>query len=98
MTTDLYLRASDQAELETTLIAAGVLGQTGVGLVLLPGFALDIIGQIETIDGSDMENPVVSVLTGWHANLRAEDLTPEQTAALAPITIPQPETPFRVWA
>jgi len=37
------------------------------------GFALDPVGVLADIDNSDPENPVTTVLDGWHVNLRVWD-------------------------
>jgi hypothetical protein len=57
------------------------------------GFALDPIGTLTDTDSSDPENPVTTVLDGWHVNLRITDGRP---------TLPlqhtvTPATQRRVW-
>lgn len=82
---DLYLRADTEAEMNATLIAAGMAYETEDGLFPAEGVCLDIIGEIPGAEG-------------WHVNVRCGDLTEEQEAELAFAMITPPETPYRVWA
>jgi hypothetical protein len=44
------------------------------------GFALDPVGVLVDTDMTDPENPVTTVLDGWHVNLRVTDDRPDPTA------------------
>ena len=71
------------------------------------GINLDVIGVINlptgnTIsstmsDGTAFTYPEMAPIPGYHANIRA-DLTEEQLADIASITITAPKQPVRVWA
>jgi hypothetical protein len=44
------------------------------------GFALDPVGVLVDVDNSDPENPVSTLLDGWHLNLRVTDSRPDPAA------------------
>jgi hypothetical protein len=44
------------------------------------GFALDPVGVLAEVDGTDWENPVTTLLDGWHVNLRVTDDRPNPAA------------------
>lgn len=100
-----YLKFIDHADLEDTLISAGISTIKSVfgtdRLVPNAAIALDIIGLIHKPTGAmlttedGMKYPEMMPIDGYHANLKAE-LT-EQQEALLPL-IPAPTTPYRVWA
>ncbi len=64
--------------------------------------AIDVIGVIFQATGNTItdddgaEYPEMEAITGFHANLRVDELTDEQIAAL-PI-VDAPATPYRKWA
>lgn len=94
-----YLKFVDHADLEDTLVAAG-LAET-YQEVFTPRVTLDVIGIIHKPTGNTLttedglQYPETLPIDGYHANLKAE-LT-EQQEALLPL-IPAPTTPYRVWA
>lgn len=100
-----FLKFVDQADLENTLVSAGISTMEPIfgtdRLVPNAAIALDIIGLIykptgvilTTEDG--MKYPEMLPLEGWHANLKAA-LTPEQETALP--LIATPNAPYRKWA
>ena len=57
------------------------------------GFALDPVGVLAEVDGTDWENPVTTLLDGWHVNLRVTDDRPDPASEYA-IT---PTQQRRVW-
>lgn len=57
------------------------------------GFALDPVGVLTDADMTDPENPVSTVLDGWHLNLRVMDDRPDPAADYA-VT---PTQQRRVW-
>lgn len=57
------------------------------------GFALDPVGVLADIDNTDPENPVSTVLDGWHLNLRVWDGRPDPASDYA-VT---PTQQRRVW-
>ncbi len=80
---DLYLRATDEAELMSALAAADLLLVDGTPQEVSHRHALVVIGAIPGI-------------SGYHANLRYwADFDP---APLAAVTITAPATPSLVWA
>lgn len=101
-----YLKFTDQAELEETLISAG-LGSiqpvygTKSDTQFVPTIILDVIGLIYKPTGNALttedgiQYPEMLPIDGWHANAKAE-LTAEQEALLP--LIEKPTTPHRVWA
>jgi hypothetical protein len=50
------------------------------------GYALDPVGILTDTDNSDPENPVSTLLDGWHLNLRVTDGRPDpaQTYSVTP--------------
>jgi hypothetical protein len=44
------------------------------------GYALDPVGVLADTDMSDPENPVSTLLDGWHLNLRVTDDRPDPAA------------------
>jgi hypothetical protein len=57
------------------------------------GYALDPVGVLADTDMTDPENPVSTLLDGWHLNLRVTDDRPDPAAEYA-IT---PTQQRRVW-
>jgi hypothetical protein len=57
------------------------------------GYALDPVGILTDTDNSDPENPVSTLLDGWHLNLRVTDDRPDPAADYA-VT---PTQQRRVW-
>lgn len=93
---DYYLKATNEASLWSALEAAGLVDDEHQPV----GIALDVIGLIYQPTGDvqivgGIEQPVMAVIPGYHANIRG-DLTAEQIAALP--LVPEPSTPYRVWA
>jgi hypothetical protein len=56
-------------------------------------YALDPVGVLADIDNTDPENPVVTMLDGWHINLRVMDDRPDPAVEYA-VT---PTQQRRVW-
>ncbi len=97
--TDFYLRADTQAEIENSLVSAGIATLDGDGLLVpVEGVAIDVIGEIVNLDMTDPTNPVPVEQPGWHVNIRAVSLTEEQIALISIFSIVPPNTPYRVWA
>ena len=101
-----FLKFTDQAELEATLVATGLgtiepIFGTEDETQFVPNVTLDVIGLIHKPTGNTLttedglQYPESLPIDGYHANLKAE-LT-EQQEALLPL-IPAPTTPYRVWA
>jgi hypothetical protein len=98
-----YLKFKDQAELEATLIAAGLATSETIAeeIVFAPKVTLDVIGLIYKPTGKTLQTennlnyPETAAVDGWHANLKA-DLTAEQEEVLP--SIAAPATHYRVWA
>ena len=101
-----YLKFENQTQLESVLIANDLARITPAineqPEQFVPKTNLDVIGliykptgNIITTDGFDY--PEMLPITGWHANLKA-NLTTEQETALAPFFVPEPKTPSRKWA
>lgn len=100
-----YLKFVDNADLEDTLVAAGlaemqpVLG-TANDTQFISNATLDVIGIIYKPTGATLTNddgfeyPEMLPIDGYHANLKAE-LTEEQEKALPLISAPL--TPYRIW-
>jgi hypothetical protein len=92
---DYWLKGEDEAHVHQAMAEAGI--------PLLPAAesSFDPIGTI-WVPGPDVDdegNPIPVPLDGWHANLRMRHaLTADQAAALAPVLIPKPQHPARVWA
>lgn len=80
--TDLYLRAIDQETMEPYLADLDC--------------TIDRIGEAVAYDFTT-DPPTQTVIHAYHVNLRGE-FTPEQLAALEPVTIPTPAQPYRVFA
>jgi hypothetical protein len=57
------------------------------------GYALDPVGVLAETDMTDPENPVSTLLDGWHLNLRVTDDRPDPAAAYS-VT---PTQQRRVW-
>lgn len=93
---DYFLRAADEASLWSALDAAGLVNDehqpVGVSLTVI-GPIYKPTGEMQIVDG--IEQPVMAPVPGYHANLRGE-LTAEQVALLP--LVPEPVTPYRVWA
>jgi len=92
---DYWLKGEDEAHVHEAMAQAGIY--------LLPTevSSFDAIGTI-WVPGPDVDedgNPIPVPLSGWHANLRMRHaLTAGQADALAPVLIPKPQHPVRVWA
>jgi hypothetical protein len=86
---------------DTRLDVEASLADAGISLLPTSVSSYDPIGVISRPTGElDPEgNPVMEDLPGWHANLRMRHaLTADQADALAPVLIPKPQHPARVWA
>ncbi|SFD52774.1 hypothetical protein SAMN05216577_12850 [Pseudomonas citronellolis] len=89
---DYYLRVASAQALEQALLDTGAASIEDGQLVAAPGVALDIIGTWYDVPAEEGAEPVPR--DGFYANVRSE----------APITwpagveLPEPETPWRVWA
>ena len=86
---DLYLKADSEDALMTALADSGA-----------SGYSIDIIGVIykqtgETVLEEGTIMPEISMIDGFHANLRGSFT--ESQKALLPL-IEAPATPMRVWA
>jgi hypothetical protein len=57
------------------------------------GYALDPVGVLADVDMTDPENPVSTLLDGWHLNLRVTDARPDP----APTYSVTPTQQRRVW-
>jgi hypothetical protein len=57
------------------------------------GYALDPVGLLTDTDMTDPENPVSTVLEGWHVNLRVLDDRPDPAEEYAV----SPTNQRRVW-
>lgn len=90
--TDLYLFATDEADMTTALLLVGVIDDEGNPT---QGFLVDQIGPITIWDYS-VDPPVETEYPEWHTNLRG-DFTDEQLTALEPMRV-YPPLPYRVWA
>lgn len=82
--TDLYLKATTEADMNAALLAAGVIDDEGNPT---QDFCVDQIGPF-TRDGVDY--------TDWHTNLRGS-FDEDQLAVLTPLSV-EPPVPYRVWA
>lgn len=95
---DLYLKATTKEDMETALVSAELAYQNQKhGLLPASGISLDVIGPITKWDIS-VEPPVATVYPEWHVNVRCNELTEDQEAALASYVIVPPVAPYRVWA
>lgn len=95
-----YLKFQDQAELETTLLNTEIA--TEIDGHFISSFPLDVIGVIykptgKLITTDEIDYPELSLIAGWHANMKA-NLTVEQEEALSTFIVVEPVTPYRVWA
>ena len=76
---DMYLKFPTQQEAEEAL-----MGYEG---------SIDVIGIISVTDNTDLENPIVTELEGWHVNTRGP-----MNHILGAYSVEVPSTPRRVWA
>lgn len=91
---DLYLMTATEAEMLAALVATGVTDEDGFPMA---GVSVDHVGPFSRVTGYDKAGEAIIVdYLGWHTNLRG-DLTDEQLAALAPLSV-EPAVPYRVWA
>lgn len=98
MFTDLYLRATDQAELDAALAAAGLLNDPRIAIDRIGQDPVRVIGMNPPANGEELPTPITQTIPGYHCNVRVPGaLTDEQAAILAPVTIPPPNNPMRVW-
>lgn len=111
MQKNYFLKTADNAELESKLIEAG-LGQVqpvyggeegATQFIINDGISLAVIGHIYVPTGEveideiyNIQIPVNVAIDGWHANLKANELTAEQEAILP--LIPEPSNPVLKWA
>jgi hypothetical protein len=89
--TDYLYKFPDEATAQTALaeyFSADTGWQTGG-----EGFALDVVGILTDTDMTDPENPVSTLLDGWHVNLRVLDARPDP----APDYSVTPTQQRRVW-
>ena len=98
---DLNLKAATQAAMTEALISAGFIKDSESGTLyhptaslqlLPPGMVTRLTGEVQTVDGIELE--VREVVPGYHANVRTTDAA--LAAALAPVTVVV-ETPQYVW-
>lgn len=87
---DYYLKAPTEAEMNETLIAAGVIDENGDPA---PGVNVDVIVPFVRFDYS-AEPPAETVYPDWHVNIRSA----YELEGLDAFIIVPPEQPFRVWA
>lgn len=87
---DYYLKAPTEAQMNETLVAAGVIDKNGDPAA---GINIDVIGPFTRWDCS-VEPPVPIEYPEWHVNLRSEF----EIGGLDAVIIPPPHLPFRVWA
>jgi hypothetical protein len=57
------------------------------------GMSIDTIGIISVTDNTDLENPIVTELEGWHVNTRGP-----MNHILGAYSVEVPTNPQRVWA
>ena len=95
--TDLYLKATTEAEMNAALTQAGVLVDIDGQLLPAVGVSVDTIGPFTRVDTS-VTPPVGTDYPDWHVNVRSYDLTSDQLDMLAAFTLVPPLTPYRVWA
>jgi hypothetical protein len=92
--TDLYLKATTEADMDTALLEAGVIDAEGNPT---QDFSVDQIGPFSKVVGYDEAGePIVEDYPDWHTNLRGS-FDEEQLALLTPLTV-EPTVPYRVWA
>jgi hypothetical protein len=88
---DYLYKFPDEATAQTALaeyFSAETGWQTGG-----EGHALDVVGILTDTDNTDPENPVSTLLDGWHLNLRVLDDRPDP----APDYSVTPTQQRRVW-
>ena len=91
---DLYLKTLTEADMDTALVAAGVIDDAGNPT---PDFSVDQIGPFSKVIGYDAKgNPIVEDYPDWHTNLRGS-FDEKQLALLTPLSV-EPAIPYRVWA
>lgn len=99
---DLNLKAADKAAMTKALLAAGFIKDSESGALYHPTASLQLLppgmithptGEVQTIDGVELE--VWEAVPGYHANVRTTDAA--LAAALAPVTVVV-ETPQYVWS
>jgi hypothetical protein len=88
--TDYYYKFADEAQAQGALADYYFDGWKTDG----PGYSLDPCGAFVEVDDTDPENPISTLLEGWHLNLRVTDGRP----APAQEYLIEPEHPRRVWA
>lgn len=90
---DLYLRASDQAQMDAALSAAGLIVDGEVA----PSVCLDRIGPFDRTVGYDEDDrPIFQRYADYHVNVRLlADIS--DLGCLADVLIIPPLAPFRVW-
>lgn len=94
---DFNLRADTRKALDAALATAGLIDEEGNPVS--ERIMVDYIGPITRQIGFDEKEPVFETIPEYHANLRLlDDATDEQIKALADITVPEPNNPYRVWA
>ena len=89
--TDYLYKFPDEQTAQTALaeyFSAETGWQTGG-----EGYALDVVGILTDTDMTDPENPVSTLLDGWHVNLRVLDDRPDP----APDYSVTPTQQRRVW-
>lgn len=91
---DYYLKTLTEAEMNETLLAAGLVGEDGTPAL---GVSIDTIGPFTRWDCS-VDPPVPIEYPEWHVNIRSYNMTEEQLAEIADILLVPPEQPFRVFA
>lgn len=96
---DLYLKAADEAAMNTALVAAGLAYVEDEALHPAPYVSFDVIGPITRVTGYDENgDPITVEYPEWHVNVLCNALSEEALALIEPFVIVPPETPFRVWA
>ena len=92
--TDLYLKATTEADMDTALLEAGVIDAEGNPT---QDFSVDQIGPFSKVVGYDEAGePIVEDYPDWHTNLRGS-FDEDQLALLTPLCV-EPPVPYRVWA
>lgn len=99
---DLNLKAADKAAMAKALLAAGFIKDSETGTLYHPTASLQLLppgmvthptGEVQTVDGIELE--VREPVPGYHANVRTT--VADLAAALAPVTVIV-DTPQYVWA
>ena len=87
---DYYLQTADEPTMRAALIEAGVTDDEGNPT---EGATVDVIGTWSERTGGTDEDPVMTVVPGWHFNVRsgAPIEWPENVVRAAPVS------PWRVW-